>query len=78
MGASIDGPHHNLLNWSDHLPMICFTDSVLGALCERMTIRQWTIEWAQLGHLNATIFPSTFHIPFAYYEPNLIGKLIWT
>ena len=24
------------------------------------------LEWAQLGHSNETIFPSTFHIPFVY------------
>ena len=36
----------------------------------------YTVEWAQFGHLNATLFPSTFHVPIAYQDPNLIGKSI--
>ena len=36
------------------------------------------LEWAQFVHLNETLIPSTFQVPIAYLEPNLIRKSIWT
>ena len=42
------------------------------------TINNSLLEWAQFGCTDEILFPSTFHFPFTYQEPNLIGKSIWT
>ena len=35
------------------------------------------LDWAHYGHLNETLFPSTFLVLFACLEPILLGKSIW-
>ena len=52
------------------------SEKIINLIYSHSKRKALAVGWAQYGHQKIKLFPSTFHIPIAKLEPNLLAKSI--